>query len=472
MARPGRPGARARGGRPPAARRRGETTRAAHAAIGLGFLLMLRGDLAAVRPDPSRPVAAGAVADEVARWYVVQLDAESALHGGDVARSLDLARRVRDAAQRATDPTLLSLALMTEGTARLRSGAVAEGMSLLDEAMLPVTAGRIPPDMAGNLYCQMIAVCWELFDLRRVREWTAATERWCAQFDTAVMFTGICRMHRVQLRQVSGEWDVAADDARVVCPELAGMNTQVVAEGHYLLGELLRLRGDVVVAESAYLRRTSSVGTRSRVSPCSPHRTMRSTLASPPSARPLPATRARSTRVHPCCAPWSTSPSRSPTWTRPVRPANSSPRWRTDGLRGPVRRGGPCAWGGADRLAGSREASSLFARPSAAGRSWRRRTRARAHGCCWRRRTRRWRTTAPRPRAGRRRADAVRARRRGRPPTTPAAASGCRLPGGLTVREAEILRQVALGAPTSRSPTCWRSARRPWPAILRTSTSS
>ena len=98
-------------------------------------------------------------------------------------------------------------------------------MALLDEAMLPVQAGRIPPDMAGNLYCQMIAICWELVDLRRAREWTAATERWCENFDSAVMFSGICRMHRVQLRQVSGEWDLAAADARIVCTELVGMNT-------------------------------------------------------------------------------------------------------------------------------------------------------------------------------------------------------------------------------------------------------
>ena len=233
----------------------GETTRAAQAAIGLGFLLMLRGDLAAgsgwiqrgrslVEQSP----------DETARGYVLHIDAESALHGGDLNRALELARDVRDAAWRASDPTLLSLALMTEGTARLRKGAVAEGMALLDEAMLPVTAGRIPPDMAGNLYCQMIAVCWELYDLRRAREWTAATERWCQDFDSAVMFSGICRMHRVQLRQVSGEWDVAADDARIVCTELVGMNTEVVAEGHYLLGDLLRLRNDIAGAEAAYLR--------------------------------------------------------------------------------------------------------------------------------------------------------------------------------------------------------------------------
>ena len=73
---------------------------------------------------------------------------------------------------------------------------------MLDEAMLPVQAGRVPPDVAGNLYCQMIAICWELADLRRAREWTAATERWCATFDSSVIFTGICRMHRVQLQQM------------------------------------------------------------------------------------------------------------------------------------------------------------------------------------------------------------------------------------------------------------------------------
>lgn len=100
----------------------------------------------------------------------------------------------------------------------------------------------------------MIEVCWQLADLRRAREWTAATERWCRQFDSSVMFSGICRMHRVQLRQVAGDWDAAAAKAQVVCRELADMNTAVVAEGHYLLGDLLRLRGSVEEAEAAYRR--------------------------------------------------------------------------------------------------------------------------------------------------------------------------------------------------------------------------
>jgi DNA-binding CsgD family transcriptional regulator len=100
----------------------------------------------------------------------------------------------------------------------------------------------------------MIAICWELSDLRRAREWTEAVARWCEGFDSAVMFSGICRMHRVQLRQVAGEWDVAAEQAQVVCTELAGMNVAVLAEGHYLRADLLRLHGRAGEAEAAFVQ--------------------------------------------------------------------------------------------------------------------------------------------------------------------------------------------------------------------------
>jgi tetratricopeptide (TPR) repeat protein len=233
----------------------GETIRAAKEAIGLGFLLLIRGDLAAGSGWLQRGRATlERSPSEEARGYVTQLDAQYALDGGEIERAVDLAREAEEAARGAADPALLSLALMTEGTARFRTGEVAEAMAVLDEAMLPVQARQVPPEVAGNLYCQMIAICWELADLRRPRQWTVATERWCAGFDSSVMFSGICRLHRVKLRQLAGEWDVAAKEARVVCTELVGMNAAVVAEGHYLLGDLLRLRTKLTDAEAAYLR--------------------------------------------------------------------------------------------------------------------------------------------------------------------------------------------------------------------------
>jgi ATP/maltotriose-dependent transcriptional regulator MalT len=233
----------------------GAPRQAALEAVGLGFLLLLRGDLA----SGSGWISRGRSLLEHApgtreHGYLMHLDAGAALQAGDLERAIALARQAQEAGRQAADPTLTALALMTEGSARIHSGAVADGMAALDAAMLPVQAGQVPPEFAGNLYCQMIAICWELADLRRARQWTEVTERWCDGFDSAVMFAGICRMHRVQLRQVAGDWDTAAAEARKVCTELAGMNVAVVAEGHYLLGDLLRLRGDADGAGQAYRR--------------------------------------------------------------------------------------------------------------------------------------------------------------------------------------------------------------------------
>ena len=288
---------------------------------------------------------------------------------------------------------------MTEGTARLRGGAVAEAMAVLDEAMLPVQAGRVPPDVAGNLYCQMIAICWELADLRRAREWTAATERWCASFDSSVMFSGICRMHRVQLHQVAGEWDFAAEEARVVCTELVGMNIAVVAEGHYLLGDLLRLRGQVADAEAAYLRahelgrdpqpglallkaQTGQVGLQ-------PWRRC---------GRPWPGTAEASTGGLRCSGRWWRLRSTPRIWTPHATAADElaavAQRWRSDGLCAP-RRHMPGAWSSSPP--GNRRGPSRpSAKPSPGGGSWTRRTTVRGRGSCSPRRCPRSATT-PRP---------------------------------------------------------------------------
>lgn len=233
----------------------GKRTRAAIEAINLGFLLTLRGELSTGSGwlHRARSLAERA-RDDPATGYLIQLDAEDALDNGDIDAAITLARQAQDFGRRLSDAALVALSLMTEGNARLRAGSVSEAMMLFDEVMLPVQVGAIPPEHVGNLYCRMIDVCWQLVDLRRARKWTAATQRWCLQFDSAVMFSGICRMHRVQLQQLAGDWDAAAADARTVCSELTDMNVGVVAEGHYLLGDLLRLRGSRKEAAVAYRR--------------------------------------------------------------------------------------------------------------------------------------------------------------------------------------------------------------------------
>ncbi|MCW2631792.1 MAG: LuxR family transcriptional regulator, partial [Pseudonocardia sp.] len=136
----------------------------------------------------------------------------------------------------------------------IKNGRVAEGLALLDEAMVSVLADELPPEMAGNIYCNVIAACHELADYRRMRQWTEATESWLTTMPVAVVFAGICRVHRAQLAQVSGDWERSEREAAQVCVDLAHMLNAAAAEGHYQVGEINRLRGDLAAAEAAYQR--------------------------------------------------------------------------------------------------------------------------------------------------------------------------------------------------------------------------
>jgi hypothetical protein len=163
-----------------------------------------------------------------------------------------VAREIRELGRRLGEPTLVACGDMGEGRALLRLGRVTDGLRLLDRAMLAVAAGELHPEWAGDLYSHMMSACDELGDLGRARRWTAATERWLAAMPTAVLFAGVCRIHRAQLHRMAGDWPRAARDAAQVGRDLEGISRGSVAEAHYLVGEINRLRGDHPAAETAY----------------------------------------------------------------------------------------------------------------------------------------------------------------------------------------------------------------------------
>lgn len=163
-----------------------------------------------------------------------------------------VAREIRELGRRLGEPTLVACGDMGEGRALLRLGRVTDGLRLLDRAMLAVAAGELHPEWAGDLYCHMMSACDELGDLGRARRWTEAIESWLASMPTAVLFAGVCRIHRAQLHRMAGDWPRAARDAAQVGRDLEGISRGSVAEAHYLVGEINRLRGDHSVAETAY----------------------------------------------------------------------------------------------------------------------------------------------------------------------------------------------------------------------------
>lgn len=226
---------------------------AARVAIEVGFLWLLRGEQTVGSGWVSRAVRLlEEVPESAEHGYLLYLEAEEQLGRGDHEAAVASGRAMQELARRHDDATLCAVGLVVEGTARVRRGSVDEGLAVLDEAMLGVRAGEVQPNWAGNLYCHLMSLFFELGDIPRARAWTEATERWCDEHSNPAMFVGICRVHRAQLLHLAGDWPAAERSASRACHDLADMNVGVVAEAHYQIGEVRRLRGDTEGAEAAY----------------------------------------------------------------------------------------------------------------------------------------------------------------------------------------------------------------------------
>ena len=163
-------------------------------------------------------------------------------------------------AERLADPDAAMFARMCRGYALILEGRLADGMALLDEAMVSVTADEVAPTLAGIAYCQVITLCQAAFDVRRAREWTAALTRWCDSQPEIIPFRGNCLVHRCEILQLQGAWTDALDSARQACEWLAGPpDWDSLGSAHYQLAEIQRLRGELAEAEGSY-RRASVAG--------------------------------------------------------------------------------------------------------------------------------------------------------------------------------------------------------------------
>ena len=151
------------------------------------------------------------------------------------------------------DPELVALARVGEGRCLIYRGEIAEGMALLDEAMVAVTAHEVSPAAVGDLYCTVIEGCQEVFDVRRAQEWTAALSRWCDSQPELVLYRGQCLVHRAELMVFGGAWSDAVAEVQRACDRLARPASQpALGAAYYVRAELHRLRGEFAEAEVAY----------------------------------------------------------------------------------------------------------------------------------------------------------------------------------------------------------------------------
>ncbi|MFB7169294.1 LuxR C-terminal-related transcriptional regulator [Streptomyces sp. NPDC056254] len=241
---------------------RGDVPRAVHCVFWLGLDLVLSGEWshAAGWMARARRLLDAEQADCVEEGYLLALQGLQGYFAGDIADAADLSERASAFATRFGDADLLNFSMVSVGECLIRLGRPAEGVRLLDEAMVAVTAGEVSPIVSGLAYCAVIAACHEVFDLRRAREWTAALSRWCSAQQQLVPYRGICLAHRVEIMQLHGDWADALDEADRACRWMRSAPAAESADAaYYQLGELHRVRGEYQEARRAY-REASRLG--------------------------------------------------------------------------------------------------------------------------------------------------------------------------------------------------------------------
>jgi DNA-binding CsgD family transcriptional regulator len=233
----------------------GKLTRAARCAFWLGMLLFNRGEMAQGGGWLAR---AQRLVDEsgqdcVERGFLLAPVGIQHLALGDGATAAGLFEQAAQIGDRHNEPDLIALSRLGMGRSLLQLGRITEGLSLLDEAMVAVSAGGVSPIPTGIVYCGVIYECMKIFDLRRAQEWTSALGRWCESQPDLVPFRGECLVRRAEIMQLRGAWPDAMAEAERARHLLTRPGDQwLVGLACYCQAELHRLRGEFTAAEATY----------------------------------------------------------------------------------------------------------------------------------------------------------------------------------------------------------------------------
>lgn len=233
---------------------RGDREGAARSAFWLAFSLLNKGDVARAGGwiARARRLLEEGPHDCVVHGYLLLPAALRCVGEGNLVPAYEFFCEAADIGRRFRDSDLTAFALHGRGRALIRMGKIAEGVALLDEAMVAVTAGEVSAIVAGDIYCSVIEACHEIFDLRRAHEWTSALNQWCAAQPDLVLFRGQCLVRRAEIMQLHGAWPAAIDEAQRACERLARPPQRAIGAALYQRAELLRLRGELAQAEAAY----------------------------------------------------------------------------------------------------------------------------------------------------------------------------------------------------------------------------
>ena len=233
----------------------GDALHAARIAFWLGMMSANRGDAAVAGGWLSR--AARLVAengtDSVEAGYLLIPQAIRTSDEGDPATAFALWEQAAEIADRFSEADLATVARLGRGDSLILMGQVERGVALLDDSLVALTSGEVGPVWTGMVYCASIEAFRRIYDLQRAQGWTDALTRWCAEQPDLAPFRGRCLVYRADLMRFHGAWPEATDEVRrAVEWLLRPPPAPAVGEAYYVEAELHRLRGELDAAEVAY----------------------------------------------------------------------------------------------------------------------------------------------------------------------------------------------------------------------------
>jgi len=233
----------------------GNVVDAASVAAWCAFGLVTRGDFALGMGWLSRTqtLCEEHELDCPAKWFAFGQAAAGTMFAGDYAGALAMFQEAQRNADRLRDSNGMTLTRLGRGQCLAQLGRASEALPFLDEVMVAVTTEDISPLVAGLAFCAAIETCQQMLDVRRAQEWTAALTRWCDAQPDLVPYRGNCLVHRAEILTLHGAWPEAFDHAERARDWLSEAAAGFGAgNACYRLGELHRLRGEYADAETAY----------------------------------------------------------------------------------------------------------------------------------------------------------------------------------------------------------------------------
>lgn len=172
----------------------------------------------------------------------------------DLAAVIEHANESMEVAQRQDVVGAQALAMSFKGIALAYRGDWHEGVALVDEASALAMSRGDDLRASSDVYCNLMGLCSSLGDYRRAGEWTDEAERWMKARSLGG-FTGVCQVHRAELKRLRGAWSEAERDARVARVELERFHLlNGIGFANYEIGEVRRRMGDLDAAEEAFMR--------------------------------------------------------------------------------------------------------------------------------------------------------------------------------------------------------------------------